>query len=95
MHRHVVGKKRCLELSDSVCLTQTTDGYLVHFEPSWHGARQVGGITVGRGAWEQTAGAFETGDLTIKPSIRISTTRDGKPVELIHGFVRNGRWVPA
>lgn len=94
-HRHVHDGERpnrCLEVDPTVCLTRTTAGYLVHFDPPADGTdfRQVGAVRVAEGAWTET-GCFDRGDLTLDPSIRVS---DGRR-ELLHGWVRNGTWVSA
>lgn len=100
-HRHVQDTRRrrkpCLEISAGLCLSRTTSGFLLHFDPPAEGShfRQVGGFDVDPGPWTLVSGSFDTGDLTVRPSIRISTTRSGKPVELLHGWIRNGKWVGA
>lgn len=93
VHEHVNDPTTCLEVSPGVCLTRTSDGYFVHFDPPNEGAttRQIGALRVGDGAWTQT-GSFEAGDLTLAPSIRVSDPQRG---ELLHGWVRGGKWVPA
>lgn len=37
----------------------------------------------------------EDGTITVSPSILVSTTLDGKVVELYHGFLKNGEWKDA
>jgi hypothetical protein len=32
------------------------------------------------------------GSITVSPSIRVSTSRDGKPIEVWHGFLERGVW---
>lgn len=34
----------------------------------------------------------EDGTITVSPSILVSTTRDGQPVELYHGYLQAGVW---
>lgn len=93
-HRHVNDPKTCVEVGENVCLTRTTDGYFIHFDPPEDGTRQVGAFSCGPGGWTCT-GTLEGGDLTVRPSIRVSMPVDGKNVELLHGFVTAGKWVPA
>lgn len=34
----------------------------------------------------------EDGTITVSPSILVSTTQDGKPVEVWHGYLERGVW---
>jgi hypothetical protein len=34
----------------------------------------------------------EDGTITVSPSILVSTSRDGKPLEVWHGFLERGVW---
>lgn len=93
-HRHVDDGIECVEIGETVCLSPVSDGFFIHFDPSEHGFRQIGHVTVGPGAWTQT-GTLAGGDLTLRPSIAIRMPVDGKSIELLHGFVTDGKWVPA
>ncbi len=97
-HKHVADEMdtKCVEISDSICMSPVSDGFFIHFDPpaEMTDFRQIGHVTVGPNGWTQT-GTLAGGDLTLAPSIKVSMPIDGRDVELIHGFVRNGKWVPA
>jgi len=90
-HRHYLDRP-CTEIGPTVCLQRSGDGAIwVNFDPADEaGLRGMGRVEFGQGQWTET-GSLAGGDLTIKPSIRISDHQG----ELLHGFVRAGRWVPA
>lgn len=37
----------------------------------------------------------EDGTITVSPSIAVYTSRDGKPLEVYHGYLEHGVWRPA
>lgn len=96
-HRHAGGDDDvdCVEVDPKVCLSPTRDGFFVHFETDQHPEyRGIGHVTVGPNGWTQE-GTLEGGDLTLRPSIAVRMPVDGREVELLHGYVTAGRWVPA
>lgn len=64
------------------------------FDVRCEGAVMVCGHSDGRATWTMT-GSLEGGDLTLSPSIlcRLGNV-SGEPCGF-HGFVRDGKWVPA
>jgi hypothetical protein len=73
-------------------------GFIVAYD--WPGSewRLEGAVSVDphlgeRATWSMT-GSLEGGDLTLSPSIQAYDHRDGR-TPTIHGFVRDGKWVPA
>lgn len=75
-------------------------GFIVAYDWPGSDVRLEGAVCVdpdaGAGArWEMT-GSLEGGDLTLSPSIQAYDSRDPSGrVPTIHGYVRNGAWVPA
>ena len=75
-------------------------GFIVAYE--WPGSeeRLEGAVAVDEHApvrWDMT-GSLEGGDLTLSPSIQAYEYVSGDDAHghpTIHGFVRNGKWVPA
>lgn len=78
--------------------TEHLYGFIVAYD--WPGAdvRLEGAVAVDPHApvrWEMT-GSLEGGDLTLSPSIQAYDSRDpGDRKPTIHGYVRDGAWVPA
>lgn len=74
-------------------------GFFVSFDvPGDEGYRVPGAVNVdphfdGQQPLWQMTGSLEGGDLTLTPSIRMSSP--GAPDRERHGFVTNGKWVPA
>lgn len=72
-------------------------GFIVAYDWPGEDTRLEGAVTVDphieeRARWSMT-GSLEGGDLTLSPSIQ-AYHRDGHS-PTIHGFVQNGKWVPA
>lgn len=99
-------KVRCTSIGPDVCLRPVglygepddapPAGYFVSHERPEGGDRCEGHVSVrhpagdGRATWTQT-GTLEGGDLTLTPSILCRGSKDFE----FHGFVRDGKWVPA
>ena len=74
-------------------------GFLYHhdrdgFEYRCGGYVRVCSCAEARPRWDMT-GALEDGTLTLSPSILCTIGRAGLPECGFHGFVREGKWVPA
>lgn len=80
--------------------TEHLAGFIVAYD--WPGVeyRLEGAVNVdtdfpSSARWEMT-GTLEDGDLTLSPSIQAYDSRDpGNRTPTIHGWVRDGQWVPA
>lgn len=72
-------------------------GFLIGHDRDGFDVRCEGFVSVhpsGRNRWEMT-GTLEGGDLTLKPSIRCVTGSASAAECGFHGYVTNGKWVPA
>lgn len=91
---------RCTPIGPEVCLQETVHGADEHLagyhfchEKVGGGPRCVGGVNVDtdiperKAFWTQT-GSLTGGDLTLTPSILCTNDQ-------YHGFVQQGKWVPA
>lgn len=108
MHKHAwpyedPSTYKCTEIGPDVCIRPTVHGddqhlagFILAHEVDWNdGDRSEGYVNVdpdadGKPIWSVT-GSLEGGDLTLSPSI----LHHGDPHPDIHGYVRNGKWVPA
>lgn len=104
-HQHADDEWKCVEIGPDVCLAPFTHGddkhlagFFLSFDVPDAAFRVPGAVNVdphfiGQSpVWEMT-GSLEGGDLTLRPSIRISG--GSAPDRERHGFVTNGKWVPA
>lgn len=103
-HKHYGGYTDCVEVGSGVCLSERSPhlaGEVRRFTFSHdlpagvdrEGFRCEGGVTIrtdGKGWTEQ--GSLAAGDLTISPLI---LCKGLSGCGGIHGFVRDGKWVPA
>ena len=78
--------------------TEHLYGFIVAYDWPDSACRLEGAVCVdphGDVRWEMT-GSLEGGDLTLTPSIQAYDSRDpGARKPTTHGFVRDGKWVPA
>jgi hypothetical protein len=97
-HRHYDDRTDCTPLADDVCLTEmrSSDGtltsfWLSHDSPN-NDVRCENRIPLtGKVTWAMT-GSLADGDLTLSPSI---LEHPSSYCPGVHGFVQQGKWVPA
>lgn len=108
-HGHVwdVAEKPCTDIGGGVCLTplrgpepdapEGDDGYWFCHEVPGNDRRCHGRVltrsTTGRATWTET-GTLPGGDLTLNPSV-LCTYPAGEHSHEFHGWIRDGKWVPA
>jgi hypothetical protein len=91
-------RAKCVDIDPAVCLqpyagreNASVAGFIVGHDATDRPVRCDGSLLVvpvdNHPVWSMT-GSLEAGDLTLSPSVLCK--RDG-----FHGFVQNGRWVPA
>lgn len=101
---HFVAKEACVDLAPTVCFrpawhwhdegdrNERIVGYVVAHDVDGAKVRCESACMIeggfGPAVWQQTGG-LAGGDLTLSPSIQCKTH------PAFHGFVQNGKWVPA
>lgn len=98
-HKHMWDRDlNCTDIGGGICLTpfqsKNSAGYWVGF-PREDGVKVMGTVhtrspDLTRETWKQT-GSLEGGDLTLTPSLLLDYGHGTQ----WHGWVREGKWVPA
>jgi hypothetical protein len=105
-HLHANDEWKCVEIGPDVCLSpfyhgddEHLAGFFVSFDlPGDEGSRVPGAVNVDphfageRPIWTMT-GSLDGGDLSLSPSVLMKSP--GAPERERHGYVTNGKWVPA